>query len=281
MKIASKGAIRESAFAPAPAVARFDEPVAVKSAARAFRIMEYFDEIRRPARANEIAVRLALPQSSTSVMLNSLVRLGYLDFDRHDHTYLPSLRISVLASWRDSGRFRDVSLNAFIERLAHETGLSVGVSRLSGIYVQYFQVLNSAANEELRIKLSTRFYAAWSAVGIVLLARMSDERIKSIVHSTRAESTRAVQRINVTDVLEHVAAARRQHYFFDRGLVAPQAGAIAMRLPASITGESPSTALSVFGPVDQIASQESGLVGLMRRAIHDLEHSSIVTRQMN
>jgi DNA-binding IclR family transcriptional regulator len=73
-------------------------PTAVKSAARTLRVIEFFVEVRRRARANEIADRLGLPQSSASALLNSMVRLGYLDFDYATHTYEPTLRVAMLGA---------------------------------------------------------------------------------------------------------------------------------------------------------------------------------------
>ena len=53
----------------------------VKSAARVFEVLEYFDRIRRAATVMEIARTLDYPQSSTSVLLRSMVELGYLEQD--------------------------------------------------------------------------------------------------------------------------------------------------------------------------------------------------------
>jgi hypothetical protein len=59
----------------------------VKSAGRVLRILEFFDEIQREARGAgrgsrvaEIAESLSIPQSSTSILLNCLVDLGYMDY---------------------------------------------------------------------------------------------------------------------------------------------------------------------------------------------------------
>src|SRR5690606_23559085 len=55
------------------------ETPTVKSAARALRVLELFDELRRDARVAEISMRLGYPQSSTSVLLKCLEKAGYLD----------------------------------------------------------------------------------------------------------------------------------------------------------------------------------------------------------
>jgi len=50
----------------------------VESAARVIKIFEYFAEIRRPATVTEINRALKMPQSSTTKILHTLLKLGYL-----------------------------------------------------------------------------------------------------------------------------------------------------------------------------------------------------------
>src|SRR3546814_19151587 len=63
------------------------EPSVVKSAGRVLRILEYFDSVRREACVSEISRTMKWTQSSTSVLLKSLVSLGYLQHDRFRRTY--------------------------------------------------------------------------------------------------------------------------------------------------------------------------------------------------
>src|SRR3546814_17492015 len=72
------------------------EPSVVKSAGRVLRILEYFDSVQREACVSEISRTLKWPQSSTSVLLKSLVSLGYLQKDRYRRTYRPTRRGSLL-----------------------------------------------------------------------------------------------------------------------------------------------------------------------------------------
>lgn len=48
----------------------------VKSAARVLRILAIFDDVQRKMRVGELAERTGYPQSSTSVLLQSLAKLG-------------------------------------------------------------------------------------------------------------------------------------------------------------------------------------------------------------
>src|SRR3546814_12145725 len=68
----------------------------VKSAGRALQILEYFDDARREANMIDISRALHYPESSTSILLRSLVALGYLDYDRRKRTYRPNSRVRLL-----------------------------------------------------------------------------------------------------------------------------------------------------------------------------------------
>src|SRR5271170_5555942 len=74
----------------------------VKSAARVLAILEYFDDVQRSSTITEISEELGYPQSSTSALMRSLVSLGYLNYDRHARTFVPSTRVALLGSWLNS-----------------------------------------------------------------------------------------------------------------------------------------------------------------------------------
>jgi DNA-binding IclR family transcriptional regulator len=245
-------------------------PMAVRSAARAFRVIEFFDEIRRPARANEIAGRLGIPQSSASLLLNSMARLGYLDFDVARKTYLPSLRTAVLATWRDNGHFRDGTVVTMLENLAHESGLAACLTSRAGIFVQYLTVVQHPRPGDVHITLTARRYAARSAAGLVLLSALEDAEIRSIIHRTRAQDDPDAGSITFKDATQRVARARQDGYCVSLGLVNAANGAVAMALPQHVTGGWQQMAVSLAGRVDRVEASQDRLVAILRDAIRVL-----------
>lgn len=245
-------------------------PAAVKSAARALRVIEFFDEIRRAARANEIASRLGYPQSSTSNLLNSLVRLGYLDFDPKSKTYLPSIRIAVLATWRDTGCFRDGSMSAMLGRLSKATGLAACLSSRTGIFTRYLHIVQPFGPGDVHITLVARRYSVQSATGIVLLARLDNREIRDILHRTLAEKQVKIAGLTLATVLDRVNEAREKGYFVSAGLVTPSTGAIAKALPVSVTGGWQDMAISLAGQRELVESRPEELGGLLDAALREL-----------
>src|SRR5262249_32247139 len=71
----------------------------VKSGARAFELIEFFDAVRRPSRAVEIADALHIPRSSADQLLKTLVASGYLTFSGRQKTYYPSFRLARFGRW--------------------------------------------------------------------------------------------------------------------------------------------------------------------------------------
>src|SRR5690606_38656604 len=90
----------------------------VKSAGRALQILEYFDAVQREASVSEISRALHCPQSSTSVLLRSLVHLGYLQNDRYRRTYYPTRRVSLLGNWVDPAIVQQGTLLMHADALA-------------------------------------------------------------------------------------------------------------------------------------------------------------------
>ncbi len=248
-----------------------DAPTAVRSAARAFRVIEFFDEIRRPARANEIASRLGIPQSSASLLLNSMARMGYLDFDVARKTYLPSLRTAVLATWRDNGYFRDGSVLTMLEDLSAASGVAACLTSRAGIFVQYLNVVQHPGPGDVHITLTARRYAARSAAGLVLLSSLEDAEIRSIVHRTRAQDDADAAALTLKDTMHRIETIRREGHYVSLGMVNPEHGAIAVPLPPHVTGGWQQMAISLAGRIDRVDAGQDRLVSLLKTSVDSLE----------
>lgn len=239
--------------------------VSVKSALRVLKIFEYFLEIRRPARAKEIAREIGMPQSSTSVLLRSLRDSGYLELDEADRTYLPTPRVTFLGAWLDSGPIRDGRLVHALEELAAETSAATCVATRIGIFSVYIYVIPGRTPMRFHIPVGSRRLLAHSATGFALLAGSSDEEIAAIVRRTNAEISGSV--LDRASVLEQVATVRRDGYAFSRGLVTRGAGAIAMPLPQGVDRGNRPLVVSQSGMLDDFIQNEADIVAAMRRAV--------------
>ena len=242
----------------------------MRSAARPFRVLEFFDEIRRPARAKEIARYLDLPQSTSSVLLKAMVGIGYLDYEPETHLFRPSLRVTLLGSWRDSGRLRAGALMTMIENLARETGLSASLSNRSGIFLRYVQTVQREDPSVAHIKLAARRYAVWSTGGLALLADLPDREIAQLLRRTRAEDEPRAREIDAERMWAMIASAREHGWSCETGLATPGACAIARAVPASATGYGEPLALTMSNGSPDLGQSPARIAATMATAIANL-----------
>ncbi len=256
---------------PAPGVetvvdAAPTQPAVVKSAARVLEIIEFFDEVRREAQVGEIANRLGYPQSSTSVLLKTLVKLGYLDYDPATRNFLPTARVALLGTWLDQGPIRDGSLIRMIEELSRVVGDTVILAARNGIYSQYIHVVQARTTMRFHVPQGSRRLVVWSATGYALLERADDDHIAGLVRRTNAEVA-PEPLIDRRQVLENVRRVREDGHFFSRGLVTPGAGSIAVPLPHGIERRDRPLAIAVSGLLDDFVRREDRIVAAIRDAI--------------
>jgi DNA-binding IclR family transcriptional regulator len=250
-----------------PPVDRMTGAPAVKSAERALRILEYFDEVQRDARVTEIAAHLNLPQSSTSALLRSLAQLGYLDYDQKRRTFLPTARVTLLGTWLNEGPVRNGRLLRMMEELSRESRDNIILAMRSGIYSQYIHVIQATTAIRYHVPQGSRRLLVWSGTGFALLVRAPDEEIRALVSRTNAEAPSGGPFFDPRSVLASVRRTRREGYFFSCALVSPGAGALAVPLPDNLERRNRPMAICISGVLEEIARREAELVRMMREAI--------------
>src|ERR1700740_2583728 len=109
----------------------------IKSAHRVLEILEYFDQDRRHATVMDMSRTLNYPQSSTSELLRSLTRLGYLHYNRYRRTYTPKARVALLGAWVEPALFRGGSILGAVDRVAELVGETVLLSPAADYFLQH------------------------------------------------------------------------------------------------------------------------------------------------
>ncbi|WP_296579487.1 helix-turn-helix domain-containing protein [Phreatobacter sp.] len=118
-------------------------PSVVKSAGRVLQILEFFDDVKREANVVEICRALGYPQSSTSVLLRSLVQLGYLAYTPKGRSYVPTSRVRVLGNWIDGNLFGEGKLIRLVNELNERTGHAIFLGVRNGLTIQYIHVVQA------------------------------------------------------------------------------------------------------------------------------------------
>ncbi|HOA95406.1 MAG TPA: helix-turn-helix domain-containing protein, partial [Quisquiliibacterium sp.] len=148
----------------------------VKSARRVLEILERFEAEKRPLGVSEIAQVLGYPLSSTSMLLNTLARLGYLNLDPASRKFAPTMSVAMLGDWIVSGDEGRSRVKGVIDDARRLTGLTAVLSTRNGIDVQYVYVLR-APESNFRSRspgAGTLRPILRSSPGIALMAELDD-----------------------------------------------------------------------------------------------------------
>jgi DNA-binding IclR family transcriptional regulator len=208
----------------------------VKSAARVLEVFEYFDRIRRAATVTEISRALGYPQSSTSVLLRSLVELGYLEQDEGRRSYLPTPRVTLLGSWIEPLLAPGGEIMRLMDELGEQTGETIILGLPSGDAVRYIHVVQATNAMRLHVGNGTLRPMAISGMGRLFMSQMDEARVRRIVERYNAQLGGDEGRLNLAAVRRDLASIRAEGHVpsFDR--VAQGAGGISVLLPVAPHG---------------------------------------------
>jgi len=209
----------------------------IESARRVFEVLEYFDDVRRPASLHDIVSHFGYPLSSGYSLLKSIVAMGYLDYDKASRTYMPTMRVATLGHWVQDALFGDNRILPFMQHLSAVTGEMVCLGTQSDLLAQYIYVIPSSRPLDLRLRSGTVRPLAGSGLGYLLLSARSDEQVNDV---------------------------RRQGYVFSRNIM-PGFGLIAMLLPIRHHGRI--LAIGVGGRVDRLEARRSHILRELRRGL--------------
>ena len=204
------------AIAMTPRSAGSDASV-VKSAGRALQILEYFDSVQREACVSEISRALKCPQSSTSVLLRSLVSLGYLQNDRYRRTYYPTRRVCLLGNWVDPALVRQGELLIQADDLSRQTHQTVIIATINGQQVQHIYLNRSQADPSAPSPIGMHCSLGRTALGKALLAGHSDKHVSQLIWRINAERSDHEPLIDIPSLLTELQHGRRRGWFTGDG----------------------------------------------------------------
>jgi DNA-binding IclR family transcriptional regulator len=234
----------------------------VKSAVRAFEILELFERRRRPLALADIVADLGYPVSSASALLKSLLGMGYLDYDRARRLYFPTMRVAVLGRWVEEALFGDAQLIAAMEDLHRETGEAVILAIQSDLHALYAHIIYSDEPLQFRARPGLRRPLARSGLGWALLSRKSDTEIEQLRRRINAQTENPISR---EELMGHIDEARKLGYAFSKHAVSEGVGVIATPLPKTRLGKV--FALAVAGYVSRLERHEKEYAAALQATV--------------
>ena len=236
----------------------------IKSARRTFEIFEHFQLKRSPLSLQDICQAFDYPASSASALLKSLMALGYLEYNKTDRTYMPTMKIADLGSWVQGAILGDGKMMQAMNDLSAQFGETVTLTVQSDLHAQYLYLIQSRLPIWYPIPIGTLRPLTSSGSGLMMLSQQSNADIESIwkrINFHRLDKLRPT----LAEVMDKVAQCRRDGYVFTRHLIEKGAGGISMLLHAHRLGRS--HAIGVHGPLERLEAQEGKIIGALRCAV--------------
>lgn len=238
----------------------------VKSVGRVLEVLELFSDERTPLNATEVERHLNYPQSSTLALLKSLVKLGYLSFDRIDRSYFPTTRVAYLGQWLETSLYSGRELSTMMNDVREATGESVVLSCQNDLLMQFLQVLPGRRPLAVNVQAGETAPLFKSVIGLVALSARTDEDVAKLAarHNRR---TPARERVDLVEVRAGIDEIRARGHGVSFETYVHGLGVVAWPLPRD--GALMPLILSVAGPAQSIRAEVDDIVRIVRVALRD------------
>jgi len=241
------------------------QPRSIKSAERTLALLELFSQIQTPLTIGRVSRELGIPQPSTSMLMRNLVHLGYLDHDRTQRTFAPSIRIALLGSW--IGRRFDEA-NSLAERLdilQRKVRETAYIAIQNGPFGQYVMTQTSDSPDTLNVASGQFRSLTCSAFGRALLALKPDAEIASWVKRCNAEAEEERFKVKLPAFMKLIGEVRARGYGETAGDQTPDLGAFAMTFPSPLGHVA--LAVGSGGPIQRMQRKRELIVGALREFV--------------
>ena len=242
----------------------------VKSAARAFEIIEAFRNERRRLTAAQLGTMLDYPRSSLNVLLKSLTAQGYLSFAAHDQTYFPTLHVTHLGDWVPGALFGNSGALQLLHGLRDRTRETVTLTMATGLHMRCLIAINGIHPIGLQLEEGTLFPLFESGVGIAYLSSQTDAAIAALQKPRRGPKV-VHTHLNNARIAAEIAQARANGYCTMYDAVLPDAGAVAMPLVVPVYGETLVVAVAGLSP--RIRANEAAIIKELRLCVEQIVQS--------
>ncbi|ETR78303.1 transcriptional regulator [Afipia sp. P52-10] len=243
----------------------------VKSATRAIEILEYFKKTREPRAMSDIAAALGYPQSSTTVLLKTLISLGYLNFDRGERLYFPTPKVTALGDWVPRALFGTSRVLEAMRDVHAATGETVSIVTKNDVYLQYVQIIQSVHALRFHVDEGALRPLTQSAAGWLLLSTMPDNKLDNIIRRANIATEKAADRVKIPEMLKRLKQIRSKGYAATENVPFLGGATICVLLPIRIQNQP--VALGLGGASERIRQNHDRYLTILQRAAREMRPS--------
>jgi len=232
----------------------------VKSALRAIEILEFFMRERQPRAMSEIGEALGYPPSSATVLLKTLVGLGYLNFDRRTKVYFPTPKVTSLGDWIPKSLFGNSRVLEAMQDVHAATGETVSIGTTNDVYLQYVKIVQSTHPLRFHVDEGTLRPLTQSALGWLLM---------SIVRRANIATPNAADRVKPADMIRRIREIRGKGHCSAENVPMLGGATICVLLPITIQNQP--VALGLGGVAERIKQNASRYLTVLRQAARSVK----------
>ena len=148
---------------------------------RAFEILDFLRETRKPARPNEIAVGMDAPKSTTYELVNLLLKAGILEYSDKEGRVFLGRKLYFLGLAYQSQFDLTRECRAYLDHLAETTRETSQLCMLDGDKYTVAMMKEGARPFRISSDVGERIPIPWTASGRLLVSHMSDEEILAFI----------------------------------------------------------------------------------------------------
>lgn len=234
----------------------------IKSAGRSLEVLELFRDTKMPLRLTDIASALSLPHSSASMLLRSLIRMGYLI--RAGRNYAPSMRITLLGNWLNDVMFAHGNLMSLAMEISRLTGDTVILATRNGLFVEVLNVVSGQMDTLHQTRPGEARPLTRTLMGHMILSGMNRQEVEGIVSRINAEQKRSERRVKYQTLEPILDSIRQSGYGYAEGNI-PNGANIAVLLPTGPFGDC--MVLGTAGAVERIRPRREEILKFVNATI--------------
>jgi DNA-binding IclR family transcriptional regulator len=246
----------------ASAVTRRRGKDVIKSAGRSLEVLELFRDLKRPLRLTDVAQALSLPQSSASMLIRSLIKMGYLV--QYDRGYAPSMRITLLGNWLNDTMFQTGNLMTLIEEISNQTGDTVILATRHGLLVEVLAVVAGRMNNVHHTRPGDARPLTLAGLGHVILSTLDQYDLEALVMRINAEQKKPERRVKLQALLPILDCIREKGFSYTEGTI-PDTASVAMLLPPGPFGDQ--LVVGNAGTISRIRPRQDEIVKTLKATI--------------
>lgn len=184
----------------------------VGSTAKAFQVLHAFDGPNRHMTLVDIARTSGLDRSATQRLVHTLEALGYLYRVPDTRNYgLTTKVLQVSYNYVRANELIDKA-SPYLLDISRRLGETTNLLELDGHEIVFVARFPGQHLVNIDIVVGARLPAMFTAAGIAILSRLSDDRVREILAQTRLEPLTHYTETNPDKLLERVRKVARRGY---------------------------------------------------------------------